>query len=94
MTLFYRGSDQEAATDDIINRQLPELAREQAAGNIRVDNIDVFCEKGVFDVDHSRRILRAGLDAGLRVNFHADELSPIGGAEVRKRVVEVVLNEK
>lgn len=44
--------------------------------------MDVFCEKGVFDVDQSRRMLEAGRAAGLRLNFHADELNPLGGAEV------------
>lgn len=33
--------------------------------------IDVFCEKGVYDIDQSRRILEAGRLAGLRLNFHA-----------------------
>ena len=54
-----------------------------SAGRFTVDNIDVFCEKGVFDVDQSRRILKAGIDHGLLINFHADELNPLKGAEVR-----------
>jgi len=37
--------------------------------------IDVFCEKGVYDVDQSRRILEAGRLAGLRLNFHAGWLN-------------------
>ena len=49
--------------------------------------IDVFCEKGVFDVEQSRKILEAGRKAGLRLNFHADELTPIGGAEVRRSLL-------
>ena len=27
------------------------------AGELNVENIDVFCEKGVFEVEHSQRIL-------------------------------------
>lgn len=42
----------------------------------------MFCEKGVFDIEQSRRILEAGKQAGLRLNFHADELTALGGAEV------------
>ena len=44
--------------------------------------IDVFCEKGVFDIGQSQKILTAGRQAGLRLNFHADELTPICGTEV------------
>ena len=47
-----------------------------------MDNIDVFCEKNVFDVEASRRILRAGQKAGWKVNFHGDELHPTCSAEV------------
>ena len=49
--------------------------------------MDVFCEKGVFDVDQSRRMLEAGRAAGLRLNFHADELNPLGGAEVSSIII-------
>merc|ERR1712037_979525 len=45
-------------------------------------NIDVFCEKGVFEIQDSQRILKAGKAAGFRVNFHGDELNPLGGAEM------------
>ena len=62
--------------------QLPEVARLNSAGELSVDNVDVFCEKGVFDVDQTRRILEAGKAAGMRINFHAEELSCLGGAEV------------
>jgi imidazolonepropionase len=36
----------------------------------------------VFTEDESRRILRAGLAAGLQPRLHADELGPSGGARV------------
>ena len=55
-------------------------------GDLHVDNIDVFCEKGcekgVFDLEQSRAILKAGKEAGLNINFHGDELHPLNGAEV------------
>jgi imidazolonepropionase-like amidohydrolase len=44
--------------------------------------IDVFCEKGVFELADSRAILEAGAAAGLGINFHGDELSPICAAEM------------
>ena len=51
-----------------------------------VDNVDVFCELGVFDVDQTRRILEAGQTIGLEANFHGEELHCLHSAEViRKR---------
>ena len=44
----------EEATEDILAKQLPEVARLRAGGQLSVENIDVFCEKGVFDVDQVR----------------------------------------
>jgi len=41
---------------------------------------DVFCEKGVFSVDQSRRILKAAGEAGLGLKIHADEVHDLGGA--------------
>ncbi|ELW61513.1 putative imidazolonepropionase [Tupaia chinensis] len=58
---------------------LKELGR---SGEIHVDNIDVFCEKGVFDLDSTRRILQSGKDIGLQINFHGDELHPMKAAEL------------
>ena len=43
---------------------------------------DVFCEKGVFEIDASKRILAAGKEHGLIPRIHADELYPLGGAEL------------
>ena len=44
--------------------------------------IDVFCDKGAFDPDQARRILRAGADAGLLVKLHANQIESIGGIDV------------
>jgi imidazolonepropionase len=38
---------------------------------------DVFCEKGVFEAEDTRRILEAGAAAGLKLNFHGDEIHPM-----------------
>lgn len=43
---------------------------------------DVFMEPGVFDRAETERILRAGLEHGLRPKLHADELEGSGGAEL------------
>eukprot|EP00092_Neocalanus_flemingeri_P018092 GFUD01019581.1.p1 GENE.GFUD01019581.1~~GFUD01019581.1.p1 ORF type:complete len:420 (-),score=125.05 GFUD01019581.1:259-1518(-) len=77
-----KGSNAEAATKDVIENQLAAVLKEAAAGNLNVENIDVFCEKGVFEIEDSRKMLKAGKAAGLRINFHGDELHPLGGAEM------------
>ena len=62
--------------------QLPEVCRLNASGELNVENIDVFCEKGVFGVEQTKRILQEGIRAGMRPNFHGEELAYLGSAEV------------
>lgn len=50
------------------------------AGNARW--IDVFCDRGAFDVDESRAILAAGVAAGLQPRVHAGQLGPSGGIQM------------
>ena len=73
----------EQATEDVIKVQLEEVVRLNASGDLNVENIDVFCEKGVFDLAQTKAILQAGKAEGLRINFHGEELSCLGSAEVR-----------
>ncbi|KER30196.1 hypothetical protein T265_03349 [Opisthorchis viverrini] len=72
-------------TEHIVSEQIPKL-KNLIQQNISVDNIDVFCEKGVYDIEQSAKILRAGKSIGLNLNFHADELSDTGGAELAGRL--------
>jgi len=60
-------------TDDYVSLVCgPMLTAARAAG---ARWIDVFCERGAFDADHSRAILTVGADAGLGVRIHANQLS-------------------
>ncbi|KAM9771603.1 probable imidazolonepropionase [Syngnathus typhle] len=77
-----KGKSVAEATEDILQVQLPALKERMAAGTLRVDNIDVFCEEGVFDVPSARAILRAGMEMGLNANFHGDELHPMNAAQL------------
>ncbi|XP_054621567.1 probable imidazolonepropionase isoform X2 [Dunckerocampus dactyliophorus] len=77
-----KGKSVEEATEDILKVQLPKLKERMSAGTLRVDNIDVFCEKGVFDLSSARSILQAGKDMGLNINFHGDELHPMNSAQL------------
>ncbi|MGH0121601.1 UNVERIFIED_CONTAM: hypothetical protein FKN15_006578 [Acipenser sinensis] len=76
-----KGKTAAEATDDIIKVQLLKLKEKMSKGELHVDNIDVFCEKGVFDLECTRAILQAGKDMGLQINFHGDELHPMNSAE-------------
>ncbi len=70
-----RRSDREAYIAELIDQAIPEIARLGLA-----DFADVFCERGVFTVDESRRILGAAASSGLALRIHADEFSDTGGA--------------
>lgn len=64
-----------AFVDDICDRWIPEVAQRQLAVFC-----DVFCESIAFSIDESRRILKAGLLAGLKPKIHAEQLARTGGA--------------
>ncbi len=61
----------------VIEEMIPAVVSEQLA-----EWCDVFCETGVFTAGESRRILNAGMRAGLKPRIHADELGPSGGSQV------------
>ena len=63
--------------DLIINEIIPQVAKEQLA-----NYIDVFCEKGYFDNDDTRRILKAGQEHGLDPKFHVNQFTISGGIKV------------
>lgn len=70
-----RRSDREAYIAEMVDVAIPEIARLRLA-----EFADVFCERGVFTVAESGRVLRAATTAGLALRIHADEFSDTGGA--------------
>ena len=44
--------------------------------------VDIFTEDHVYNIQQSRDILQAAKDLGFKVRMHADEIKPIGGAEL------------
>jgi imidazolonepropionase len=44
--------------------------------------VDVFCDRGAFDVDQSRAVLQAGIRSGLQPRIHANQLERGGGVEL------------
>lgn len=77
-----KGKTVAEAAEDILQVQLPKLKELMESGALKVDNIDVFCEKGVFDLISTKSILQAGKDMGLNINFHGDELHPMNSAQL------------
>lgn len=61
----------------IIDEMLPKVSEKVLA-----EFCDVFCERGVFSLEQSRRVLSSAKECGLRSKVHADEMSPLGGAEL------------
>lgn len=72
----YKGNS-EGYINMMAREVVPYVAKEGLA-----EFIDCFCEDGVFSIDESRRILQSGKAAGLKVKIHADEIEPMGGAEL------------
>jgi imidazolonepropionase len=62
-------------TDLVIREMIPAVSKQGIA-----QFCDVFCEKNVFSIDQSRRILQAAREAGLGLKIHADEVNDLGGA--------------
>jgi imidazolonepropionase len=73
--------DHQGYIDLIIRDMLPVIAREGLA-----DYIDVFCEKGFFDIAETEQVLRAGIQYGLRPKIHANQLHLSGGVETGVRL--------
>src|SRR5262245_21006370 len=63
--------------DVVITEMLPRVIAEKLA-----EFCDVFCERGYFDIDQSRRILSAAKKVGLNLRGHVDQLTNSGGAKL------------
>ncbi|MGR3221153.1 MAG: imidazolonepropionase [Candidatus Anammoxibacter sp.] len=64
-------------TNIVISEMIPAVAKQGIARFC-----DIFCEKDVFSIEQSRRILQAAKEAGMGVRLHADEVYDLGGAEL------------
>ena len=70
-------SKQEAFIDFMAADVLPRVADQNLA-----EFCDIFCEKSVFSVEQSRRLLTRAKELGLKLKLHADEIVQLGGAEL------------
>ena len=71
------GMSADRYTDEVVGEMIPRVAEAGLAAFC-----DVYCDQGYFSADQSRRILEAGLDAGLAAKIHADAYSDSGGARL------------
>ncbi|HET7629412.1 MAG TPA: imidazolonepropionase [Bacillales bacterium] len=62
---------------EVMAAMLPEIKERGLA-----EYVDIFCETGVFSVEQSRTFLKKAKAEGFRVKIHADEIDPLGGAEL------------
>jgi imidazolonepropionase len=75
-------------TDDyvrvICDQMLPTLKEWWAANAAErpLPFVDVFCERGAFNLSQSRRILEAAQALGFPLKIHADEFENLGGASL------------
>jgi len=60
--------------DLVINEMIPKVSDLRLA-----DYIDVFCEKGYFDLDDTERILNVASNYNLRPKIHVNQFNALGG---------------
>jgi len=72
-----RDTSPDKYVDLVINEMLPRVAKEKLA-----EFCDVFCERGYFDLEQSRKILTAAKMLRLKLRGHVDQLSNSGGAKL------------
>jgi imidazolonepropionase len=67
--------------DVVVTEMLPRVTTENLA-----EFCDVFCERGYFDTDQSRKILSAAKKLGLSLRGHIDQLTNSGGAKLMAEI--------
>ncbi len=70
-------TDHEPYMRQIIDEMLPAVHAEGLA-----EFVDVFCEKGYFSLDETRRIFEKAYSLGFKLKCHADEFNALGGTEL------------
>lgn len=71
-------------TDWLCETALPETKKwwlDNAPGQV-LPFVDVFCEKGVFELAETRQILTEAAGLGFTLKLHADEFENLGGASL------------
>lgn len=74
----------DAYTDLLCEEMLPAVHAwwQSHASEQMLPFVDVFCERGAFDLAQSRRILETARDLGFPLKIHADEFENLGGVSL------------
>ncbi|MGR7814481.1 imidazolonepropionase [Lacinutrix undariae] len=64
----------EGFIDVVVNEMIPKVADQNLA-----EYIDVFCEKGYFSLEDTRRVIEAGKTHGLTPKIHVNQFNAFGG---------------
>ncbi|NTU75013.1 MAG: imidazolonepropionase [Anaerolineaceae bacterium] len=77
-------NDPDAYTDLLVNKMIPDLKIwwSQLPEKHALPFIDVFCEKGAFNLDQTRRILECAVRLGFPTKIHVDEFENLGGSSL------------
>ena len=88
-------TNKSAYLDLIIDKMLPQIAKEQLA-----EYIDIFCEEGYFSVEDTERLLEAAQSYGLIPKTHVNQFTIQGGvkASIKYKALSVdhleIMNEE
>lgn len=69
-------NDKSAYIEKVVTQTLPYVANYNLA-----DYIDVFCEKGYFDLEDTEKILKAAKPFGLKPKIHVNQFNAFGGVQ-------------
>ena len=69
-----KNSSREEYLEEVLT-MIPEIAE-------LAEYCDVFCEKGYFSVEETRRVLEKGIEHGLKPKLHTNQFNDIGGVEM------------
>ena len=76
----------EAYARCVVDEILPEAAAWYASSRFAARGVpmyvDVFCEDHAFDLDQSRDVLEAGIEAGFKAKIHVDQFNSFGGVSM------------
>jgi len=81
--------------DLIVNKMMPQYNEARL-----IDFVDVFCEKGYFDIKQSERVLSKAKELGIRAKIHVNQFNSFGGIKLALKYealsvdhLEVLTNE-
>ena len=81
--------------DLIVNKMMPQYNEARL-----IDFVDVFCEKGYFDINQSERVLSKAKELGIKAKIHVNQFNSFGGIKLALKYealsvdhLEVLTNE-